>query len=232
MVVVVVATGFGAAVQGCTGIGLTLVAGPLLFAVDAEFAPGPLLVVGLVISARHLVVEGRHIDRHGLSRFLIGAPVGIVVGLLVLTSVSDRAMALIVGSAVLVAALVVLSGVHPRRSDRSLVVGGTFTALSSVTAGLPGPPVVIVFHDAAPPVLRSTTAAFLIPLAVVSVASMAAVGEFGGHEVELSLRMLPGIVLGLIGSRWLRPIVDRSWFRPTVLTLATVGGAALVLRNL
>ena len=232
MVVVVVAAAAGAAVQGCTGIGLTLVAGPLLFAVDADFAPGPLLVVGLVISARHLVVEGGHVDRHGLGRFLLGAPMGIAVGLLVLTSISERAMALLVGSVVLVAALVVLSGAHPRRTDRSLVAGGTFTALSSVTAGLPGPPVVIVFHDAPPPVLRSTTAAFLIPLAVVSVTLMALLGEFGRHEVALSLRMLPGIVVGLVGSRWLRPVVDRSWFRPTVLILAAVGGAVLVLRNL
>jgi uncharacterized membrane protein YfcA len=89
-----------------------------------------------------------------------------------------------------------------------------------------------VFHDAPPPVLRSTTSAFLLPLAAVSVALMALVDEFGSYEVGLSLRLVPGVLLGLIASRWLRPVVDRAWFRPSVLLIATIGGVALVLRNL
>ena len=91
---------------------------------------------------------------------------------------------------------------------------------------------VIVFHDVEPPTLRSTTGAFLILLALPSLALLWLVDEFGRHELELTIRMAPGLVAGLVVSRWLRPVVDRVWFRPLVLGLAAAGGAALVLRNL
>jgi len=56
-------------------------------------------------------------------------------------------------------------------------------------------------------------------------------GEFGSHELELTGWMVPGLVVGLLAGRHVRPYVDKAWFRPAVLWLAVLGGAAVVIRQ-
>lgn len=231
IIMAVVAT-IGSIAQGCTGIGFGLIAGPVLVAIDSDFAPGPLLLMALVISVRHVVVEWTHLDRPGLRSLLMGAPVGMAGGLVVLSALSDRALALLVGSIVTVAAVVVLAGVGPRRNRRTMLAGGAFTAFTGVTAGLPGPPISIVYHDAPPAMLRSTGSLFSSLFVVVATILLVVLGEFGDREVELTLMLVPPTLLGLIGARYLRPMIDATVFRPVILVLAGLGGLGLILGSI
>ena len=54
-------------VQAATGAGLSLVAVPPLVLIDPDFVPLPILIAGLLISTRHIVVEGAHIQRTTLA---------------------------------------------------------------------------------------------------------------------------------------------------------------------
>lgn len=56
-------------------------------------------------------------------------------------------------------------------------------------------------------------------------------GNFGSHEFNLLLWALPGVIAGLIAARWVRPHLDKPWFRPMVLVIALIGGLALVARQ-
>jgi len=62
----------GAVVHGSVGIGLTLVAGPALIAIDPAFAPGPFLLAGQLVGVRHIYAERRHLDREAYRRCVIG----------------------------------------------------------------------------------------------------------------------------------------------------------------
>lgn len=66
---------------------------------------------------------------------------------------------------------------------------------------------------------------------VSAVALLVGAGEFGTHELELTAWMVPGMVVGLLAGARVRPLLDRGWFRPAVLWLAVLGGAAVVLRQ-
>ena len=232
IVTIVVASTAGAIVHGSVGIGLTLVAGPALVAIDASFAPGPLLVAGQLVGCRHIVAERQHLDRGAYRHCLLGLPVGLVVGLALLELLDDRAMALIIGSLTATAAAAILGGLSGHRATTSEVGAGLFCALCSVTAGLPGPPLVIAFADMIPPVLRATSAAVFMSVAVVAFFGLVATGNFGAEEVRLTLWLVPGILGGIVAARWVRPHVDHAWFRPAVLCVAFAGGSALVIRQL
>ena len=232
VVIVVVAATVGSISQSCTGIGFGLLAGPVLVGIDADFAPGPLMAPTLLITARHVVVERHHLDRRGIVRMAIGAPVGLAGGLAVLTAISDRALTLLIGAVVVLAAVVVLSGVAPRPTSRRMIGVGALTAFTGVAAGLPGPPIAIAYHDAQPPRLRSTGSLFITVFIVVATALMVMVGEFGGREAGLSLLLVPPIIFGLFAARYIRPLIDATIFRPVILVLAGLGGLALILRNL
>ena len=141
-------------------------------------------------------------------------------------------MRIVIGSIIVIAAALLLLGVHVERTPRTDVAGGGAFALSLIAAGIPGPAAAVAFHDLPPAEYRGTMGYIGIPASVLSVGLLAVAGEFGAHELELTAWLLPGVVIGLVAGRHVRPVVDTAWFRPAVLWLALTGGAVVVIRQL
>lgn len=232
MIVVIAVTLAGATAQGSVGIGLGLVAGPALVAIDPAFVPGPLLVVAQIVGIRHIVAEREHADLTAWRHGMIGLPFGLAAALIVLAALSRSTLAVLVGGSTAAAALMLLAGVTIRRNRRTEIAAGALCTFASVTASLPGPPLVCVYADMDPPKMRSTTSMFIIWVAVIGFFSLLLSGNFGRHEFELLLWLLPGVVAGLVISRWVRPFIDKPWFRQLILVVALCGGLALVARQL
>ncbi len=225
------AVAMGATVQGCTGIGFSLVAGPILLMIDPAFAPGPLLAAGIIINLRNVVTERDHLDRVEFQRSLFGVPFGVVAAIAVVELVPERPMSILVGLGVCLATAALLSGIRPERSSRTGPAVGFGVALAGVAAGLPGPPLVVGYHDLLANAMRAIAGALIGVVAVVGISSLALTGNFGIDETVLWLWMVPGLIMGLALARVMSPLMDREWFRPLVLTLAFIGGAALVVRQ-
>jgi len=230
--IVFVACAAGAVVQGSIGIGLGLVAGAALVSVDPGFAPGPLLLAGTFISARHLSAEFEAIDRPGLRPSFMGLPIGVIGGLAILLAVDERTLALCIGAAICIAAVVLLAGVQPPVSAAVKFIGGLLTAFCGITAGVPGPPFVLAFNELKPAAMRATSAAFTVVVAAISLVLLMVADRFGSEEALLLALMAPGILFGLTIAHWVRPLLERPWFRPAILLIALAGGAALIVRNL
>lgn len=219
-------------VHGSLGLGAALVAGPALVAIDPGFAPGPLMVIGQIVGFRHAIVERRHTDRRAVRHCVVGLPFGLAAGLAVLTAISDKTLGLLIGSLTAAAAIALMFGLRIRRNPPVEMATGFATAFTSVTAGLPGPPLVLTFSDMKPPTLRGTFATYVLMVAAFGLIGLVVTGEYGRHELELTGWLLPGVLLGLAIARFVRPYVDRSWFRPAVLVVALAGAVALILRQL
>ena len=232
IIVIVLFTTAGALVQGGAGIGLALVAGPALVFIDPAFVPGPLMLAAQATNIRHVVVEGEHLDRGICTRALYGVPVGLIAGLVVLSTVDETTMAVIVGSATAMAAIVLLAGVHVVRTPRIEMAAGVLTAFATVTASLPGPPIIVALNDLEAKRLRPTCAAIILVVSIFGFIGLVATGNFGADEVVLTMWLVPGIATGMVLARWARPHMDGPGFRPTVLTIALVGGIALVVRSI
>jgi len=229
--VVIAFTSAGATVHASVGIGIGLVAGPALVAVDPGFLPGPVIMVTLILTARHLIVDGHHADRGTVQRAYIGVPFGLALGFVVVAVADEATMRIVIGCAIVIAAALLLLGVHVSRSARTDVLGGGAFALSLIAAGIPGPAAAVAFNDLPPTRYRGTMGFVGIPVGIVSLALLTFAGEFGSHELELTAWMIPGIGVGLLAGRYLRPHLDNAWFRTSVLWLALLGGAALVIRG-
>lgn len=232
IVVIVLITAAGAIAQGSIGIGLGLIAGPALVAIDPAFVPGPLLIVAQVVGMRHILAERAHADlvawRHGMW----GLPAGLAAALVVLALISRSAMAVLVGGSTAVAAALLLAGHTIKRTRTTEIAAGALSTFASVTASLPGPPLVCVYADMSPAKMRSTSSMLIIWIAILGFIGLLLSGNFGGHEFELVLWLLPGILIGLITARWVRPFIDKPWFRQLILVVAMIGGLALVARQI
>lgn len=233
LAVLIVAT--GTAIQASLGFGLAMISAPLLFLIDPVFVPGPMMVVGLVLSCcvawtdRHAIVVSH------LKPAFLGRLIGSVLAALLLGLVSAQTFDLLFGLLVLLA--VGMSLLHPHIAPRS---GTVFTAMLAsgvmgTLSGIDGPPLALLYQHHRGPSLRANLAVLFLMGSLLSLLSLAAVGRLGAPELRASVLLLLGVAPGYWCAAWLKRHLDSRNARPYLLglcafaALVVLGRAALVL---
>lgn len=230
--VVMVAAG---ALVGFTGFGFNIIAVPLLVLWrDPAESVVLALLVGTTLSAVAAFADRATINRRVLSTLILGCAPGLVVGLLLIPAVDDRALRLCVGAATVGAAALLL----PRRNRPRLepsrpaefsvgATSGAFTAL----LGMGGPPVV-AYLLARPDVAEKTRSTVLAHIAIAGAAAIglrAALGGIAADTIGLSAVLLIPALVGVgLGALVFRaaPALHAA---ASVTTIAAIGGLGVAL---
>ena len=229
ILVVVVAVVAGSMVQATAGVGITLVAAPVLLAVDPAFVPLPLILGGAVVGIRNVTMEFAGFDARRWRRCLLGAPVGLVLGELALANLSERGLTAAIGLLVVISVGAMASGWQPRRRSWTSVLAGLLVAFSLRVAALPGPPYAILHHDDPPEVLRPNISALVLVLAGTISIRLLVGGEVTGADLGRVALVMGSALVGLLLTPPLRRWVDSGWFRPALLSVCGLGGLATAL---
>jgi uncharacterized membrane protein YfcA len=222
----------GAAVQASVGLGFGLLATPLLAMVDTDFVPGAVLVAIIPLTLSVSIGSFADIDHRGAGLAVLGRVPGVVLGTVVVATVSDRSIA--IGLAVAVLLAVAMSvwlptvAVTPGRT----IAAGTVSGFMGTTTGVGGPPMALLFQRMDPRTVRATLSAYFFAGTLLSILSLTIAGELGTRQWRLALLLLPGVVAGVLASRRLRPYLTGHWFRPTLLALCAASATVLLIQEL
>ena len=222
----------GGGVQATLGIGAGLVAGPALTVIDPALVPGPLLAMGMVVTVRNSIGDRQSTDLLAWRRALLGAPVGLAFGVLVLSYIDADALSLVIGCFVLASVGLQVGGLRPPKGVVANYLAGTATAFSSTVAALPGPMFVIFHGHRTPGAVRGTLACFMLVITPAILALLAFDGRFGPRHILLATVLTPGMFLGLALGKVLRPRVAAHRFRAVILTVASLSAIAVIIRAL
>lgn len=218
---------FGTAVQAALGFGLALVAAPLLHLIDPVFVPGPVILCVWSLSLWVLWQEHHALDTGQLPLVISGRLLGAVLATAVLGSVSAATFDLLFGTLVLLA--VMLSVLHPRvQATPRVVFLATFASgFMGTLSSIGGPPLALVYQNAAVSRLRANLALVFLVGATLSMLLLALVGRFGLRELGYGLWLQLGVLAGIAVSAPLRHRLQPDKVRPLLLLLCTL--AALVI---
>ena len=97
--------------------------------------------------------------------------------------------------------------------------------------GIGGPPLALVYQERSGPEVRSILAVAFLVGPGISLATLFFVGRLEWEHLLLALQLLAGLLLGLLGTRWIAPLLDRWWLRPAVLVFAADSGLAAMLQG-
>jgi len=234
LVAVVVAV--AATVQLAAGFGFGLAAVPLLsIPLDPHDAVVVALTLATVTNAVQAVTGRGHTDVGVAGRMLLGAVVGLPVGLVVFLNASDRWLGALVGVAVLVAVVVIARGLDLRSTGPGLDVGAGFLAGTlTMSVGVNGPPLVFVLQARQfdQRRFRSTITTVFAVLDVISVVVFALSGDLAGDTLSAAGAAAPGLLVGALAGAALRRHLDAARFRRLVLVLLTVAAVSAVVTAL
>jgi uncharacterized protein len=227
----VLAVYVGATVQASIGIGVGMIASPVLALADHAFIPVAIVLCVLPLTFAVAWIDRSHIEHRQVGYALVGRIPGVIVGALVVAALSDRVLAVMVAASVLLAVAASLTRVRFRPTDRALLVAGLASGFAATTTGVGGPPMALAYQHSDPATARSTISAFFSVGALMSVAALAVAGEIGVRQWQLSLLLLPGIGLGVITSRLVKDHLDPTVLRPAILTICSIASIALLVET-
>jgi len=222
----------GALLQGSVGFGLGLIGVPLLVLIDPVFVPGPLLLgaffLNLLVSRR----EHAAIDFTGVKWAIPGRILGAISGAFTLSLVSKDQLSLLFGAMVLLAVGMIFSGLDLPPTPKNVFVAGTFSGFMGTTSAIGGAPIALVYQKQKGSRIRGTLSVIFAIGTVISMTSLVIIGRFGLQEIQASLVLFPGIVVGFYLSRYTARILDRGFIRTAVLITSALSGMFVILKNL
>jgi uncharacterized membrane protein YfcA len=220
----------GAFVQGTAGIGLALVAAPLLAIVEPRLIPVPLLVVAIGHALLTLRREWGDADWSGVGWALLGRLPGVALGVLMVAALSPRGFRAVVAIIVLVCAALSTVRWQPRPTRPALLAAGLVSGAGGTAAAIGGPPVALLYQRASGARVRATMAAYFAVGSVLSMAGLAIGGQVDADGLYAGSLLLPFMIVGYLLSTPARRVLDRGWVRPAVLGLALAGAIGLLVQ--
>jgi uncharacterized membrane protein YfcA len=235
LVAAIIITCGAALCQSLTGFGFALVMVPLLsLAWDVKSAVVTSTVLG-TFALLPLVFEARrHVRLAAVAALLAGSLAGIPVGILLLDWIDPEALKILVGLTV-IAASVLVYRVREVRATRAggmpAVAAGVVSGVLRASTSMGGPPAVLYLLGVEKDVeaFRGTILAFFLPMSLVTIVGLAAVGRVTPDVVRTSAIALPALVVGLVVGAWLRYRVQGEVFRIVVLMLLILTSVGVIV---
>jgi uncharacterized membrane protein YfcA len=218
----------GSCLHGSVGIGLGLLAAPLLVLIDPALVPGPMIVNGFVLVGAMVIRERTAVDMTEVKWALVGCVIGSAAAGALLVYVPAKAFSLLFGLMLLLAVGLSTMKWSGGPSNRLVFVAGAASGLMGTTTSIGGPPLALAYQNASGQRLRATLSVYFTFAALVSLAMLAIVGKLGRNELTLALYLFPGVVFGLLISNYTRRFFVPKYVRPAVLVLSAAAAVAVL----
>jgi uncharacterized protein len=232
VVLVAFALLLGSAVQAVVGLGIGLVAAPVITLAAPQLMPGVLIVLALLLPCFTLVHDHHDIDWHGLSWSLPARVVGTAGGVWVVTHFTDSQLGLFIGSIVLLAVLVTWRAVTVPVNRTTLGVAGFVGGVTGTATSIGGPPFALLYQHRPPTQIRTTMAVYFLIGAAISLVGLTVSGDLTRHQVAVAGLLVPAVLLGALAGIPLRRRLPLHVVRPAVLLVSALSALVLLVRSL
>ncbi|MBO2448783.1 sulfite exporter TauE/SafE family protein [Actinomadura barringtoniae] len=227
-----IAAMIGAVVQGSVGLGVGLVAAPVVTLAFPSLMPGAILVVAALLPLATLAQEIRHVDTRGLGWAFGGRVVGTAAGVWVVATVPARALGVLVGGVVLAALAITAWSASVPRNPATLTTAGLVAGATGTASSIGGPPLALLYQRENGPTVRATLAVFFTVGAVLSLVMLAAAGHMPPRQLAAGLELTPFVFVGFLLSGPLRRFLDDGRMRVGILVVVGISAVSLIVRSL
>ncbi len=143
LAIALVLAAIGATLQGSVGLGLAVVAAPILLLLNPLWVPGPMLFAALVLVAMIAYRDRAHIIVPDVALATTGRVLGTIPAAYLMNILPGEFYDLTFSSLVLMGVLMSVTGWHIARPPRNVVCSGIFSGVASTMSPVGGPPMAL-----------------------------------------------------------------------------------------
>ena len=221
----------GALTQSLIGFGLAVVASPLLYIVDPDLVPGPVIAMGFTIALLTLFRERGHLEFNGLQYALLGRVPGGFIGASLLLFAPQPILGLSIAAIVAVAVILSLYKFSLPVNKKTLFGAGVVSGIFGNIAAIGGPPMAILLAGKDASQFRAALSAFFIFSSTIAMVILAITGLLELKHLWLSLLLLPSVLLGYLVAGRLVGRVDKEKTKMATLILCSISALVLTVKS-
>jgi len=222
----------GTALQRLAGLGLGLLAAPVMAFAAPDYLPAVLLILGALVGLGSTTLARDAVAWRELPPGMAGRVLGAGAAALVAGAVvGSPALPVVVALIVLAAVALSVAGLQVPVRRATLFAAGLAAGLMGTLTAIGGPPMALLYQHAPPRRAAAMQNAFFLFGMIVSLAALALAGLVGARHLALALILAPAALLGLGIAQQAAPFVERGSIRPWALGLAVLAALALLIRQ-
>jgi uncharacterized protein len=222
----------GAFVQAVVGLGMGLVAAPVVGILAPSLVPSLPLWLALFISGLMLAGERAHIDWRALAWALPARVPGTLVGAWLVLQFTEEQIGVALALMTLVAVGVAVRATHIPVTPRTLLGAGFGAGVTGTATSIGGPAIALLFQREPPAVMRSTLSVFFFVGVLLSLTGLGISGSISRESWQVALLLAPGVLAGMLVGSAVRDRIRRDAFRAGVLVVCTASAVTLLIRSL
>jgi uncharacterized membrane protein YfcA len=221
----------GATVQALVGLGLGLVAAPVVTILDPSLMPELMLVLAALLPLLTLIRSHDEIEWRGLGWVLPARVPGTVVGVWFLAVFTDRYVGVAVAVMVLLAVALSLRSVEVPVRPGTLAAAGVLSGAAGTATSIGGPPVALLYQHSSAAQIRSTLAVLFTVGAAMSLVGIWLGGRFNADVLLLALLLTPCLAVGAWAGHRLQGVFPDHLVRYAVLAVCAASALVLLVRS-
>lgn len=221
----------GALIQASTGLGLGMIAAPILLLIDPNLVPGPLLVLALMISLLIATRERRHIDRKGLGFALAGRIPGTVLAGFTISLLPTSTYGLLFGAMVLAGVALSTTGWRVQPTAGNLLTAGFASGYMGTLTSIGAPPLALAYQHGSASSIRATMAAYFVIGSAFSILVLAIFQRFTVQQALASVVFMPPLIAGFWVSGRVVAHMNNERTRLAVLWLSAITAVMLIAKS-
>ena len=229
-IVALVVTALASLLQGVVGLGFAMVSVPILALIDPRLAPVPQLLITVPLTLSMAWRERHAMDLSGAAWIIAGRVPGALIGLAFLAVVTGAALDVLIAVIVLIAVAIIASGYHVRRNPGTDFTAGVFSGTSSLVASIGGPPLALLYTNAAGETIRSSLAAVFTVGILITVGVRAVSGNIVASDVRVAVVLFPALVIGYLLSNLVKDRVSNRQLKIAILVISGLAAIGLLVR--
>jgi len=215
----------GALVQGLIGFGLGVVCSSVIFLISPSYLPVPLIMLSLILTATIVALNRAELSVALVKWPLVGQTAGTILAAGVVAWLDRSWFGFVFALLLLLAVFLTLLRVRVPINPISGSTCGFISGFSGTIVAIGGPPMALLYHSLPPKVVLTNLSTYFLVGCMISLLALGVVGRVSWHDVELTLKLTPGLFLGYFVSRYLvaysRPPIIKS------LALGLSGGVGV-----
>jgi len=230
LMIAIVVVIIGSALQTMSGLGLAVIASPILVLINTSFLPAPILMLGCILSLLNCARYRHQLHFGNINLALLGRIPGSVLGVFLLTLLPPMLFGICFSVFIIISILLTYQQISIRHCSRNLMLAGFFSGLMGTTTSVGGPPIALVYQNSKLSTARAELALFFLIGTLMSLALLLMSGNINYYQLQLTLPLIPAVFIGFGLSLWLDRYFRQLYLKPAI-SIISLASCSVILLN-